>query len=70
MAIITVEINSADISFFKTFFEKMKVKNMYIEDKEDDTLYTKEDFFIMIEKARNGSFSKMDKAERKKMLLD
>ncbi len=70
MAIITAEINSTDIPFFKLFFEKMKAKNIHIEDSNSDATYTKEAFFEMIESSRKGSFSNMNKEERKKLLLE
>ena len=67
MDTITIKFNKAtDFHIFEPLFKQFKVKILTQE--KDDSLMTKEEFFSMIDQARNAPTKKMTKEERKKFL--
>lgn len=63
-AILSAEVNKADIPLFEKLLKQFKAKAIKVEEK-DPTKMSKEEFFAMIDSRRKGNFKKMTREERK-----
>ena len=54
MAATTIQatINNVDFPMIQQLFERLKIKTIILDEKEDDTLMSKEAFFAMVDKSR------------------
>lgn len=68
-AIISAEINKADIPLLKDLLKRFKAKSVKVEEKIPVEM-SKEEFFTKIDKARKGKKIKMDFNELERIMLE
>lgn len=68
-AIISAEINKADIPLLKDLLKRFKAKSVKVEEKISVEM-SKEEFFTKIDKARKGKKIKMDFNELERIMLE
>lgn len=68
-AIISAEINKADIPLLKDLLKRFKAKSVKVEEKIPEEM-SKEEFFTKIDKARKGKKIKMDFNELERIMLE
>ena len=71
MAATTIQatINNVDFPMIQQLFERLKIKTIILDEKEDDTLMSKEAFFAMVEKSRASKEVRINREEMRQRLL-
>ena len=71
MATTTIQatINNVDFPMIQQLFERLKIKTIILDEKEDDTLMSKEAFFAMVDKSRASKEVRINREEMRQRLL-
>nr|WP_314288443.1 hypothetical protein [uncultured Capnocytophaga sp.] len=71
MAATTIQatINNVDFPMIQQLFERLKIKTIILDEKEDDTLMSKEAFFAMVDKSRASKEVRINREEMRQRLL-
>ena len=71
MAATTIQatINNVDFPMIQQLFERLKIKTIILDEKEDDTLMSKEAFFAMVDKSRATKEVRINREEMRQRLL-
>ena len=71
MAATTIQatINNVDFPMIQQLFERLKIKIIILDEKEDDTLMSKEAFFAMVDKSRASKEVRINREEMRQRLL-
>lgn len=71
MAVTTIQatINNVDFPMIQQLFERLKIKTIILDEKEDDTLMSKEAFFAMVDKSRASKEVRINREEMRQRLL-
>lgn len=72
MAATTIQatINNVDFPLIQQLFERLKIKTIILDEKEDDdTLMSKEAFFAMVDKSRATKEVRINREEMRQRLL-
>lgn len=66
---IQATINNVDFPMIQQLFERLKIKTIILDEKEDDTLMSKEAFFAMVDKSRASKEVRINREEMRQRLL-
>ena len=71
MAATTIQatINNVDFPMIQQLFQRLKIKTIILDEKEDDTLMSKEAFFAMVDKSRASKEVRINREEMRQRLL-
>ena len=71
MAATTIQatINNVDFPMIQQLFERLKIKTIILDEKEDDTLMSKEAFFARVDKSRASKEVRINREEMRQRLL-